>query len=117
MSRSATAFMTATPTTMSRIYQTGKGCAPYSEKNFIYLADCKLCSQKNLNCIAENGGLFIAIVPKDRKEVKAFLKYLQKNHVEWEDAFIVESAPKDKRNIFKTHVTRDKRRISHYCRA
>ncbi len=37
------------------------------KEDFIYVADCKLCSQKNLIHIAQNGGFFITIVPKDRK--------------------------------------------------
>jgi transposase len=64
------------------------------KEDFIYVADCKLCSQKNLTHISENGGLFITIVPKDRKEVKRFLKYLKRNDVTWKDAFSVESTRK-----------------------
>ena len=74
------------------------------KENFIYVADCKLCSQKNLDHIAQNGGLFITIVPKDRKEVKRFYQHLKENDVEWEHAFDVESSrKKGKLNVFKTH--------------
>ncbi len=74
------------------------------KEDFIYVADCKLCSQKNLNHIAENGGFFITIVPKDRKEVKRFLKYLKKNDVTWKDAFSIEnSRKKGELNIYKTY--------------
>lgn len=73
------------------------------KEDFIYVADCKLCSQNNLRHIADNGGLFITIVPKNRKEVKQFYKYLRKNDVTWKDAFSLESSrKKGVMNIYKT---------------
>lgn len=75
-----------------------------SKEDFIYVADCKLCSQKNLDHIAQNGGLFITIVPKDRKEVKRFHNHLTKNDVDWQHAFDIESSrKKGKLNIYNTH--------------
>ena len=74
------------------------------KEDFIYVADCKLCSHKNLTHIAQNGGFFITIVPKDRKEVKRFLKQLKNNNIEFKDAYQVESSrKKGKVNIFKTY--------------
>lgn len=74
------------------------------KEDFIYVADCKLCSHQNLIHIADNGGFFITIVPKDRKEVKKFLKYLKANTVTWNDAFSIESSrKKGELNIYKTY--------------
>ena len=74
------------------------------KEDFIYVADCKLCSHKNLTHIAQNNGFFITIVPKDRKEVKQFLKQLKNNDLEFKDAYQVESSRKSgKFNIFKTY--------------
>ena len=74
------------------------------KEDFIYVADCKLCSHKNLTHIAQNNGFFITIVPKDRKEVKQFLKQLKNNDLEFKDAYQVESSRKSgKVNIFKTY--------------
>jgi len=74
------------------------------KEDFIYVADCKLCSQKNLSHISRNGGFFITIVPKDRKEVKRFLKYLKGNDVIWKDAFSIQSSrKKGEMNIYKTY--------------
>lgn len=74
------------------------------KEDFIYVADCKLCSHKNLTHIAQNGGFFITIVPRDRKEVKQFLKQLKNNDLEFKDAYQVESSrKKGKVNIFKTY--------------
>jgi len=85
------------------------------KEDFIYVADCKLCSHKNLIHIAGNGGFFVTIVPKDRKEVKRFLEHLKKNDVEWKDAFSIESSrKKGGMNIYKTHEfgrTKDRFRI------
>ena len=74
------------------------------KEDFIYVADCKLCSQTNLTHIAGNGGLFITIVPKDRVEVKRFIKYLKENDVTWIEAFSVESSrKKGELNVYRTH--------------
>lgn len=74
------------------------------KEDFIYVADCKLCSLENLGHISVNGGLFITIVPKGRKEVKQFYRHLQKNDVVWEKAFTAESSrKKGKMNIYRTH--------------
>jgi transposase len=74
------------------------------KEDFIYVADCKLCSHKNLDHIAQNGGRFITIVPKGRTEVKRFLAYLKGNDVVWKEAFSIESSrKKGKLNIYKTY--------------
>jgi transposase len=74
------------------------------KEDFIYVADCKLCSHKNLVHISENGGYFITIVPKDRTEVKRFIKYLKENDVIWKDAYSIESSrKKSEMNIYKTY--------------
>jgi len=77
------------------------------KEDFIYVADCKLCSKNNLKHIAQNGGQFITVVPKDRKEVKQFLKQLKSNEIQFKDAYRVESSrKKGKANIFKTYEAR-----------
>jgi len=81
------------------------------KEDFIYVADCKLCSQENLLHISSNGGFFITIVPKGRKEVKQFLKYLQKNGVEWKEAFEVESSRK--KGTMNTYKTFEPERTKH----
>lgn len=76
------------------------------KEDFIYVADCKLCSLENLGHISANGGFFITIVPKGRKEVKRFYNHLKENDVLWEEAFTTESSrKKGKMNIYRTHET------------
>ncbi len=74
------------------------------KEDFIYIADCKLNSNKNLTTISNNGGFFITIVPKNHKEYKAFIKHLKQNDVSWKDAFSVEgSRKKGEFNVYKTY--------------
>jgi transposase len=74
------------------------------KEDFIYVADCKLCSDKNLSHIVQNGGRFITVVPQDRKEVKQFLHQVISHPVEFQEAYTVESSrEKGRLHIFKTY--------------
>ncbi len=74
------------------------------KEDFIYIADCKLCSSKNLAYIDENNGYFITIIPKFHKESKSFMDYIKTNDVEWEDAFEIRHSRKKKEiNKFRTY--------------
>ena len=74
------------------------------ESDFIYIADCKLCSQKNLDHIHEHGGIFITIVPKNRSDVKQFYEFLKTNSVEWQYAYETPSSRKKSETIvYKTY--------------
>lgn len=64
------------------------------KEDFIYVADCKLCSAENLGHIHGNGGKFITIVPKNRVDVKRFYDHIRVHEVKWEDAYRVESSRK-----------------------
>ena len=63
-------------------------------EDFIYVADCKLCSKDNLAHIHGNKGYFITLVPKDRKEVKEFYRRVRGEQIPWENAFKVEDSRK-----------------------
>ncbi len=65
-----------------------------SKEDFLYIADSKLCTGDNLSHIDKSGGKFITILPRNRKEFKAFLTYLEKNDVEWQFAYKKESSRK-----------------------
>jgi transposase len=55
------------------------------KEDFIYIADSKLCSIENLRTIADNGGLFITIVPRNFSEVKGFLERIREGEeIEWQ---------------------------------
>lgn len=57
--------------------------------DFIYIADCKLCNEVNLDHIDHNGGYFITVVPKNRSMLKPFLQQLENGEVEWLPAYSV----------------------------
>ena len=69
------------------------------ESDFIYIADCKLCSQKNLDHIHEHGGIFITIVPKNRSEVKQFYEFLKTNSIKWQYAYETPNSRKKSETI------------------
>lgn len=73
------------------------------KEDFIYIADCKLCSEKNLNHIHNHGGIFITILPKNRTDVKNFYEVLKTAPIEWEYAYEVEDSRK--KSTFITYKT------------
>jgi transposase len=52
---------------------------------FIYVADCKLCTEKNLRTIDGERGLFVTVVPKTRSEVQTFADAVLAGDVRWEE--------------------------------
>jgi transposase len=73
-------------------------------EDFIYVADCKLCSKENLAHIHKNGGYFVTMVPKDRTEVKGFYRRIIDQQISWKDAFKIEDSRKKGEFIeYKTH--------------
>lgn len=77
-----------------------------NKEDFIYVADCKLCSNENLKTINDNNGSFITIIPQGRTEIKQFKKDLKEenNKVNWEFAYETNhSRNKDKKVIYKTY--------------
>lgn len=53
--------------------------------DFLYVADSKLCSRENMGFIHEQGGTFITVMPKSRREHKDFREYIQDHHIPWEE--------------------------------
>lgn len=52
---------------------------------FIYVADCKLCTEKNLRTIDGERGYFVTVVPKTRSEVATFTDAVLAGDVRWEE--------------------------------
>jgi len=59
--------------------------------DFVYVADCKLCTEKNLQHIANYGGKFVTILPRSRAEDRRFRKKLREGHVRWRRLLVVEN--------------------------
>jgi transposase len=51
---------------------------------FLYVADCKLVTQENLNHIASRGGRFVSVLPRTRREDTLFRERLQRGAVVWQ---------------------------------
>lgn len=58
--------------------------------DFIYVADCKLCNEENLDHIHQNGGYFITVVPKNRSILKPFKQHIEKGEVHWQLAYSIQ---------------------------
>jgi len=58
-------------------------CKLAGKPDFVYVADSKLCSRQNLDHIHGNGGKFICVLPKSRKEDKWFRRHLQTHPADW----------------------------------
>lgn len=54
--------------------------------DFLYVADCKLCSKETLAHIDKHGGRFITVLPRNRRADKWFRTYIQTNDPPWEVA-------------------------------
>lgn len=53
--------------------------------DFLYVADCKLCTRENMSYIADRQGRFLTVLPRTRGETGWFRDYLQEHAVEWRE--------------------------------
>ena len=51
--------------------------------DFLYVADSKLCTRDNMDHIASNGGRFLTILPKSRKEDETGRAWIASGRVDW----------------------------------
>ena len=54
--------------------------------DFLYVADSKLCSKTSLEYIAKQGGRFITVLPRIRREDRWFRQFIQDHEPPWEEA-------------------------------
>jgi len=68
--------------------------------DFIYVADSKLCALKTLFHIADAGGLFITVMPRNFKEVKGFLDRVREGEdIQWQHSYQKSNSRKKTENI------------------
>jgi transposase len=53
--------------------------------DFLYVADCKLCSRDNMHHIASRRGRFLTVMPRTRKEDGLFREHARNNPVGWRE--------------------------------
>ena len=74
-----------------------------AKDDFVYVADCKLCTKENVAHIASLGGKFVTILPRSRKEDAAFREELRKKAARWRTILTVERTDRDYRiNTYAT---------------
>jgi transposase len=61
-------------------------CRLAGRPDFLYVADCKLCSKATLAHIDKHEGRFITVLPRNRREDKWFRTYIQTHDPPWEEA-------------------------------
>jgi len=61
-------------------------CRIAGRTDFLYVADCKLCSRASLAHIAKHGGRFITVLPRNRREDRWFRQFVQVHDPPWEEA-------------------------------
>ena len=66
--------------------------------DFIYVADCKLCTKKNLQVFKEFGGHFVTILPRTRKEDSEFRGSLRRKAARWRNILAMEN-PKSRGQV------------------
>jgi transposase len=52
---------------------------------FLYVADCKLCTEGNLTHIALHGGRFVTVIPATWREHAQFYEWLRTHDAPWEE--------------------------------
>jgi transposase len=57
------------------------------KSDFIYVADCKLCTREQMEHITGEGGKFISVLPKTRAEQKWFREWAQKTRLPWQEVY------------------------------
>jgi len=74
-------------------------------EDFIYVADSKLCTRKNLRHVANYGGKFVTVLPRTRAEDKHFRKLLREGAcVRWRRVLVLENKrrKRDPPDIYQT---------------
>jgi len=60
-------------------------CRLAGRPDFLYVADCKLCSKATLAHLDKHRGRFITVLPRNRREDKWFRTYIQTHDPPWEE--------------------------------
>ncbi len=54
--------------------------------DFLYVADCKLCTLENMAHLDRHGGRFVTVIPRSRLEDEEFRRWIQTHEPAWEIA-------------------------------
>lgn len=59
-------------------------CRANRRKDFLYVADAKLCNQEALDHIDRHGGKLVCVIPRSRLEDREFREWIQTNKPAWQ---------------------------------
>lgn len=59
-------------------------CRVTGRRDFLYVADSKLCSGENMDYIDRRRGRFVVVLPRTRREDAEFRRWIQDHEPEWE---------------------------------
>ncbi|MBE9505800.1 MAG: IS1634 family transposase [Chloroflexi bacterium] len=84
--------------------------------DFIYVADSKLCTKKNLGDIARHHGFFVTLMPRTWKEEKLLRERLREGPVRWRKFLEVPNHRRksDPPNIYSTTAEEPKKTLDDY---
>ena len=68
-----------------------------AKDDFVYVADCKLCTKPNLAHIDSFGGKFVTVLPRTRKEDAGFREQLRRKAARWRVILTVERTDREQR--------------------
>ncbi len=61
-------------------------CALTGRADFLYVADCKLCTHEQMTHIDSRGGRFVTVLPRSRKEDRFLRDWAQRDAPAWTEA-------------------------------
>jgi len=71
--------------------------------SFLYVADAKLCSSKQMRHIDSYGGRFVTVVPHGRREDRYFKDWIQSHAPGWQEALVLPGERKEApERVFQT---------------
>ncbi|MCA1698985.1 MAG: hypothetical protein LC790_08820 [Actinobacteria bacterium] len=70
-------------------------CALVGRKDFLYVADSKLCTRTAMGHIDSAGGRFVTVLPRTRREDGWFRDWITRNTPEWAEALTVAARRRD----------------------
>jgi transposase len=62
-------------------------CHIAGRSDFLYVADSKLATQANMEHLHQNGGRFVTVLPRTRREDRMFREQVHKGTVKWKSIF------------------------------
>jgi transposase len=82
-------------------------CAIAGKRDFLYVADAKLCSQDNMMHIHRNRGRFVTVIPRNRLEHKQFVEWIRTHEPRWTEVWNrpnprCKNGPRDMWRVFRS---------------